>query len=190
MQYGNTAFGFISNTQAVAQATLAPATSSSAITNVLKANGLIASAFAGAAQYYAVGELGGAHATSGGDRLTTTSQLNLTLDPNAVPVGGQLIVGLYGGTLVGTWVTGVSLSVKENGTAMARLSFTADSAGAAKPAFSDVAHNLGALSGTGTVTLDFTLSVTCMAAGSGFYGGLIIGDPPKPQLAGWVQPHF
>jgi hypothetical protein len=190
LQYGNTAMTFITSAQAVANATLAPAASSSAVTNVLKANSAIATAFTGAKQYYAVGELGGQHATGGGGAQTTTSRLDLVLDQTTVPSGGNLIVGLYGGDTIGTGVTGVSLSVTENGTAVASLSFTNDSATAAKAAFSNMAHNLGALSGSGTIALDFTLSVTSKAAGSGFYGGIIIGDPPSPHVSPSFHTHF
>jgi hypothetical protein len=75
-------------------------------------------------------------------------------------------------------VTGVSLQVTENGTAVAALSFTGDSPTQAKAAFSNMAFDLGALSGSGTLTLDFQLSVTTDGTGSGFYGGVIVGDPP------------
>jgi hypothetical protein len=169
---------FITTRQAVATATLAPSVGSTAVTNVLNANGAIAAAFGGATQYYAVGELGGGHATGGTAAQTTTSTFSLTLAQNAVPTGGDLVVGLYGGVTKGAGVTGVSLSVTENGAAVAALSFSDDTAAQAQAAFSDMAQNLGALAGGGTIALDFSLSVTSDAAGSGFYGGLIIGDPP------------
>jgi hypothetical protein len=114
----------------------------------------------------------------------------MVIDQTKVPSGGDLIVGLYGGDTIGTGVTGVSLSVTENGTTVGSLSFTNDSAAQAKIAFSNMAHNLGALSGSGTIALDFTLSVTSSGAGSGFYGGLIIGDPPAPHASPAVQTHF
>jgi hypothetical protein len=166
------------------------------VKNVLNANHAIATAFAGGTQYYAVGELGGAHASAAAGLQTTTSQFALTLSQSAVPVGGDLVVGLYGGVTTGTGVTGVSLSVTENGAKVSALSFSNDTAAQARAAFTDLAQNLGGLSGTGTVALDFTLSVTSNAAGSGFYGGLIIGDPPNGHLSAWAwlsawaRPHF
>jgi hypothetical protein len=190
LQYGNTAMGFITTPQAVANATLAPSASSTAVTDVLKANSAIATAFTGAKQYYAVGELGGQHATGGGGSETTTSRLDMVIDQTKVPSGGDLIVGLYGGDTIGSGVTAVSFSVTENGTAVASLSFTNDSAAQAKIAFSNMAHNLGALSGSGTIALDCTLSVTSSGAGSGFYGGIIIGDPPSPHAPPAFHSHF
>jgi hypothetical protein len=179
LQYGNTALAFITSSQAVANADLAPGSGSTAVKNVLSGNTAIAKAFTGATQYYAVGELGAGHATGGGDSETTTSQLNLVLDRASVPAGGHLVVGLFGGVTEGNHVTGVSLSVTENGATVSALSFTNDSAEQAKIAFSNMAFNLGALSGSGTLALDFQLSVTSSGAGSGFYGGIIVGDPPS-----------
>jgi hypothetical protein len=190
LQYGNTAMAFITNRQAVANATLAPATNATAVTNVLSANAAIATAFSGATQYYAVGELGGAHSTGGTAVQTQTASFSLKLAQSAVPAGGDLIVGLYGGETTGAGVTGISLSVTENGATVAALSFTNDTAAQAKAAFSDMAQNLGALSGSGTIALDFTLTVTSGAPGSGFFGGLIIGDPPATHPSVWLRPHF
>jgi hypothetical protein len=58
------------------------------------------------------------------------------------------------------------------------LSFSNDSAEEARAAFSNHGFDLGALSGSGTLTLDFQLSVTSDGAASGFFGGIIAGDPP------------
>ena len=183
LQYGNTAPAFVSSPQAVAKADLAPSVSSTAVKGVLNANAAIASAFSGAGQYYAVGELGASHATGGSDSQTSTAQLSLMLDQTKVPAGGTLVVGLFGGVTEGSGVTGVSLSVTENGTTVAALSFTNDTAAQAQAAFADMGFNLGALSGTGSLALVFKLSVTSDTAGSGFYGGLIVGDPPaSPAL--------
>ncbi len=178
LQYGNTAIAFITSPQAVANADLAPAAGSTAVQNVLNANGAIAAAFSGATQYYAVGELGAGHATGGSDNETTTAQLNLTLDRASVPAGGNLVVGLFGGVSEGSNVTAVSLNVTENGIPVAALSFSNDTAAQAVAAFTNMAFNLGALAGSGTLALDFQLSVTSTGAGSGFYGGIVVGDPP------------
>jgi hypothetical protein len=186
LKYG-ASLAFVTSPQAVANADLAPAASSSAVTSVLGSNTAIAAAFTGAKQFYAVGELGGGHGTGGTASQTSTAQLYLTIDQTKVPSGGHLVVGLYGGTLVGSGITGVSLSVTENGTAVAPLSFTNDTAVQARAAFTNMGFDLGTLSGTGTVSLGFTLSVTSTSAGSGFYGGVIVGDPPGHAAA--VMPH-
>jgi hypothetical protein len=187
LQYGTAAPAFVTTPQAVAAADLAPAASSTAVKGVLNANGAIASAFSGAAQYYAVGELGAGHATGGSDSETTTAQLFLNIDQTQVPAGGDLVVGLFGGFTKGSGVTGVSLSVTENGTAVSALSFSNDTATQAQAAFTDMGFNLGALSGGGTVALDFVLSVTSGSAGAGFYGGLIVGDPPSHAMPALLQ---
>jgi hypothetical protein len=178
---------FVTTPQAVANADLAPAPSSTAVTSVLGSNSAIASAFTGAKQFYAVGELGGGHGTGGTGGQTSIAQLYLTIDQTKVPSGGHLVVGLYGGTLEGVGVTDVSLSVTENGAAVAALSFTDDSPAMALAAFTNMGFNLGLLSGTGTVSLGFVLSVTSSSAGSGFYGGVIVGDPPSYSAA--LMPH-
>jgi len=51
----------------------------------------------------------------------------------------------------------------------------------------DMGFNLGLLSGTGTLALGFALSVTSSSAGSGFYGGVIVGDPPSHGFG--LMPH-
>jgi hypothetical protein len=135
-----------------------------------------------------VGELGAGHATGGTGSETSTAQLSLSIDQTKVPSGGHLVMGLYGGTLEGSGVTSVSLTVTENGASVAALSFTNDTAAQARAAFTNMGFDLGVLSGTGTVALSVQLSVTSDSAGSGFYGGLIVGDPPSDTLP--LTPHM
>ena len=74
----------------------------------------------------------------------------------------------------------VTFSLVADGTTV--VSETFKNGAAAQAAFTDMAIPLGslasgALSGD-TLTLSATLTVASTSAGSGFYGDLIIGDPP------------
>jgi len=63
---------------------------------------------------------------------------------------------------------------------------TFTSAASAVAYFSDNAMNLGSLAAApftaNTLTMQAVLTVTTDSEGSGFYGGIIIGDPPKARL--------
>jgi|GEM_PF-6282123 len=89
--------------------------------------------------------------------------------------------GFYGGTLVGTGVTGVVLTVIANGQTL--LSKSLASSALAKTYFTNDAVDLGSLAaslyGAGVANLSISLAVTSTSVGSGFYGNVLIGDPPK-----------
>ena len=188
LRYGNTAFSFITNQQAVANLDLAPSAGSSAVRHVLDTNPAIKSAFGAKPVFYGVGELGGGHAAGGTASDTSSAAASITLDQVSVPAGARLMVGLYGGKVEGHGVSSVSLTVTIDGTTQTALSFTNDTASQAAAAFDDKAFDLGVLSGSGTLTLDFALSVTSASAGSGFYGGIILGDPPEAGMAHAADP--
>jgi len=106
------------------------------------------------------------------------------------------VAGLYKGTVTGTGVTGVTFDLYADGTHEIQEQFT--SAAAAKAWFTDHAFDLGSLVsgfplGGDTLTLKAVLTVTSNSAGSGFYGDIIIGDPPRagttrdPALHGLIQ---
>jgi len=77
-------------------------------------------------------------------------------------------------------VTGVTLDIYADSVDVLSEVFT--TAAQAKAFFSDKAMDLGALTslaqGGTAVSLQAVLTVTSDTAGSGFYGGLLIGDPP------------
>jgi hypothetical protein len=182
--YGNSAFATTTTPEAVAQSVLAPSKSSTAVKNVLDAAGntAIKGAFSAAQAFYGVGELGVAHASGGTDSETNTSQLSLTLQQSEIPAGHDLVVGFYGGDLVGSGVTQVILAIDANGTSMSQT-FTAAQAVAA---FTDNPLSLGALAASGAYDLSIQLTVTTDAAGSGFYGGFIIGND-VPAMAAFQE---
>jgi hypothetical protein len=183
LAYGNTAFASTAQ-GAVAQAVLAPTAASAAVKGVLDAagNSAIKAAFTPNHGFFAVGELGAAHAASGTAVETDSAQFSVSLDQGDSHAGQNLLLGLYGGQLVGSGVTQVVLTLDENGTSI-NDTYTA---GQAVTAFTDGVIELGPLAASGAYDLTVELSVTSDAAQSGFYGGFIAGastNAMAPHLA-------
>ena len=92
--------------------------------------------------------------------------------------------------MLGAGVTGVTFDLYADGNDVIHRTFT--SAAAAKSFFTNNAIDVGSLaSGTlsgNTLTLRAVISVTTTSAGSGFYGDLIIGDPPGSAAAQSAAP--
>jgi len=134
-----------------------------------------------------MGELGGGYSTGGTIAQTTTTSLSETVDLTQDKTRGNLDLGLFNGTVVGTGVTSVTFTLVADG--ITEINQTFSSAAAALAYFKDgVPTYIGSSSlasgeplGGNTLTLKATLSVTTDGAGSGFYGGLIIGDGPTAQ---------
>ena len=110
----------------------------------------------------------------------------MTVDLNQLSVKEHLLVGFYGGKSVGAaGVTGVTLTISANGSTLVNESF--GTAAAAVTWFTNHAVDLGALTAplyaSGTLNLVGTLTVTSKAAGSGFYGNMLIGDPPSAETS-------
>jgi hypothetical protein len=184
---GGAAAGFATSGQSLSAANGAPnAASTSAI---LKANKAIAAAFGAAPSFFEIGELGGAYAASGGTASqTTTESAEVVVDLTQLAVRQDLELGLFKGTAVGTGVTGVTFDLYADGTDVIHQSFA--TAAAAVAYFTNHAIDVGslasgALSGN-TLTLNAVMSVTTSKAGSGFYGGILLGDPPALVSA---RPH-
>ena len=153
---------------------------------VLNSNTNIKAAFGSAPVFFGIGELGGAYSTgAAGGSQTVTSSFTETVDLTQLNPLQDLVVGFYKGTAIGTGVTGVTFDLYANGTDVVHQTFA--TAAAAKTYFTNNAIDLGSLasgplSGP-TLTLQATLSVTMSAAGSGFYGELILGDPPAAKTS-------
>ncbi len=92
---GDPALAFATGGQAVAFESGAPdATSTAAI---LTANPTIAAAFGASPTFFAIAELGGAYAKSGGTASqTTTETVNLTVDLTQLAARQDLMAGFYG----------------------------------------------------------------------------------------------
>ena len=87
------------------------------------------------------------------------------------------MIGLYDGAVLGAGFTSMTFSLSVNGTSViAPATFT--SAAAAKAYFTDHAFNFGALPASSSIPIVATMSITSASAGSGFYGAIIVGDPP------------
>ena len=155
------------------------------VTAILSANSAIKAAFNTASpSYFASAEVGGRHSSLAAGAETVTASFNLTVDLSQLAVREHLILGFFGGKSFGaTGVTGVTLTITANGSSV--VSETFSTAAAAVTYFTNHAVDVGSLTapayGSGTLNLTATLTVTTKAAGSGFYGNILIGDPPAAQ---------
>jgi hypothetical protein len=183
-QIGVAAPAFSTTDTAVGQVTGAPsATTTSAI---LKANSSIATKFGASPVFFGVGELGGGYSSDGTSAQSVTSSFTEYVDLTRLSTRKDLVVGFYGGDLVGTGVTGVQLDVGVDGTNV--LSKTFATGADAKTWFTNNAVDLGSLVsgaalGADTLSFQAVLTVTSDAANSGFFGGVIVGDPPPAAPA-------
>jgi hypothetical protein len=140
---------------------------------VLGANAAIKAAFGTTHTIYAVGELGGAHASAGSDSETSSSSVSITISAADLASGGRLILGLFSGTPEGSFSG--SLTVGYQGGTLASETFTTSTL------FTNdvlVDTPFSALDFSGALDLTMTLAVTTPASGDGFSGGFIVGDPP------------
>ncbi len=175
---GGAAMPFGTAGSAVALETAAPVAAS---TNaVLAANPTIAASFGASPTFFSVGELGGAYDAGGTTSDTTTSSLSLVVDTSRLASLGDLLVGFYHPTAIGSGFTSLTFTLSADGSTLIDKTFT--TLAAAESYFNDAAVNLGAL-GSGALSgsllsLTATLSLTTDAAGSGFYFQMITGDPP------------
>ncbi len=170
---------FESQGQAVALETAAPDAAST--TAVLAANANIKTAFGASPEFFAIDELGGAYAKSGGTApQTTTETVNLTVDLTQLASRQNLVAGFYNATELGAGFTSLTFTLTGDGTSLVNKTFT--TLASAQAFFSDTAMSLGSLStgalGGNILTLVATFSITTDAAGSGFYAQMILGDPP------------
>jgi hypothetical protein len=175
---GGASASFLTSGQAVALETGGPNAASSGA--VLAANHDIKVAFGSSPVFFAVGELGGGYSSGGKASQTVTSSFDETVDLTQLAKRRDLVIGLDNGTVAGSGFTSLTFDLFADGNDVIHQTFT--SAAAAQSYFTDHAIDVGslasgALSGN-TLSLQATMSVTTGSAGSGFYGGLIIGDPP------------
>jgi hypothetical protein len=146
----------------------------SATTKVLNANHAIKTAFGTNPSFYALGELGGGHATLGTDTETSSSSVTISINQANIGTPGTLLIGLYNGQAIDpSGITGITLTVTGNGVQLADLVLSAGTA------FQDDPISLGVLADSGTLAIDVSLTVTTDQAGAGFYGNFVLGDPPS-----------
>ena len=177
---GGPAQPFETQGSALALETAAPDSGSTAA--VLAANPIIAAAFGAAPTFFAIDEMGGAYAKSGGTTSqTNTDDIDLTVDLTKLSPEGDLILGFYGGTALGAGFTSMTLSITADGAASPQFSQTFTTVASALAFFSDTTQDLGTL-GAGslsgnTLSLQIQMTITT-TAGEGFAGQIIVGDPP------------
>jgi hypothetical protein len=178
---GGASAKFLTGPQSVAFETGAPNAASTAA--VLKSNSSIKAAFGSSPVFFGMDELGGGYSSGGASASqSTVSTIQETIDLTQLTTRKDLVVGFYSGTTLGTGVTGVTLDLYADGNATPVLSESFASAAAAQAWFTNNAVDLGSLAtdpqlNANTLTLTADLTVTS-TSGSGFYGDLIIGDPP------------
>ncbi len=156
-------------------------------TAVLDANPGIASAFGASPVFFAEGELGGQYSTGGTAAQTITDTVEIKVDLSKLASPKDLMIGLFNATPLdeGLGSGDLTLTLTNNGTVLFTRSFATETDAIAF--FTDKAIDLGAL-GAGPLsgsTLDLvaTFTLHTSAAGQGFYGQFIIGDPPPGAVA-------
>jgi hypothetical protein len=155
-----------------------------AVSAVFSANSNIASMFGSSPDVYALGEIGGAHATAGTDAETPTSTVTFDLNNANLASNEEVAIGLYDGdSVAAAGVTNILLDVTENSHSLVDKSFA--SAGDAQSYFMDNAFSDQLLLSPGGGAADFSVSLTVSAdaANSGFYGDFIIGGVPEATAA-------
>jgi hypothetical protein len=171
---GGSQAAFVTTGQAVALVTGAP--SAATTSAILAANSSIKTAFGSSPVFFAVGELGGSYTAAGSGTETSTSTIDETIDLTKLSSVKDLVIGLYDGHVSDSSdVSSIVLSVDADG-----HTFTESATGATAVAlFTDKGFNLGSMASYGnTLDLSVSLEVTTTSAGAGFYGDVIVGDPP------------
>ena len=147
---------------------------------VLAANPAIAVAFGGSPSFYAIDEFGGQYIGSGSAPETTSETIAMTVDLNQLSSPGDLLLGLFGGTAIGSGFSELTITLTANNNPAALVDQTFTSLSAAETYFTDNPVNLGPVGGpAGMLGLSVTVTLTTDAPGSGFYFQLILGDPPS-----------
>jgi len=109
----------------------------------------------------------------------------MIVDINEANIGaaGNLTLGFYGGTVVGSGVTGVTVTLTDGGsTDLINQSFASTSA--ALNYFTDhgIVDLLPLAATNGVLSLDLTITLTTDQAGSGIYTGFIVGKAGSGSL--------
>jgi hypothetical protein len=135
----------------------------------------------------AVGQLGGAHSSSGTNTETSTASADITLDLTKLTGQPDPVLALDGPVSTGSGVTGVALSVTADGSSLFTESFT--SAAAAATYFNDHPIDLGSLTSgvlaaSPTLDVHVALSVTSTQAGGGEYTQFLLGTDTISQSPG------
>ena len=113
--------------QAVALETGAPSSASTAA--VLAANSNIKAAFGAAPVFFAIDELGGSYASSGGTTSeTVVDTVSLTVDLTKLASKQNLVAGFYNATALGTGFTSLTFTLTGDGQTLINKTFTTLSA--------------------------------------------------------------
>jgi hypothetical protein len=123
-----------------------------------------------------MGEMGGKYDINGTSPETISDQVDLTIDPAEIANPNELVLGLYGGSSLGSGISDLTFDVTANGSALVDETFTSTSA--AINYFTNDALQLGAISqlgASGAISFDLSLSETTSSANSGFFANFLLG---------------
>jgi hypothetical protein len=151
--------------------------------SILNANHNIKTALGPSPTIFDEGELGGAHAGTGTASQSETSSVQVQINLADLSSAGSFVLGLYDGAITdAAGVSQVTLNVTEDGQMMAMQNY---SGAGAVTAFTDGVPMLNdaGFTNSGTATVKVSLTVTTTAAGAGFSGDFIFGDPPQAAMA-------
>jgi hypothetical protein len=151
---------------------------------ILSANHKIQVAFGPHPTVFEIGELGGGYSGPTSVTQTETSSITETLDLAKLTASGNFALGLYDGAITdAAGVSQVVLTVTDTTTNNTLFSATYTGAEALNAFTSDFAPTLNnpAFTNSGSATIEVSLGVTTTAAGAGFTGDFIFGDPPQTQ---------
>ncbi len=120
---GPAALDFSTTAQALATQNAAPDAATTA--PVLSANANIAAAFGASPSFFAVDELGGSYAKSGGTASeTTTDTIDLTVGLTQLASRQNLVAGFYGATGLGTGFSSLTFTLTGDGAQLFTETFT------------------------------------------------------------------
>jgi hypothetical protein len=171
------------------------APSSASTTAVLTDNPAIKTAFGASPVFFAIEQLGGKYAKSGGSGAqSVTDTVNLTVDLTKLASEQDLVVGFYGAAGAGTGFSSLTFTLTADGGGTPLLTKTFTTLVSAENFFTNNSMDFGKL-GTGalagsTLTLQAQFVLTTSAPGTSFYANLIVGDPPAASGATRFAQHM
>lgn len=160
--------------------------SSADIDAILDGNPNIATGFSDATSYFAIAELGATSGANGTTDQTAGGTLDFVVNLSALPAVDNLLMGFYDGNIELDGFTTMSFSISVDGVAV--TDFAWNDPEDALTFFSDNFVDYGPISELdlnedGLLEFSIAFSMVTAPIGNGFFGSILIGDPPA------VAPH-
>jgi hypothetical protein len=142
----------------------------------------IASGFQNATSYFAIAEVAGRHSGGSAGLQTASVSIDFSLDLDALDVQGDLLIGFNG---FGTGFTSLAFTITADGNLLENESWTdlGDALAFFNDRYRDDYGPVAALdsdSDDNLIDFQITFEIVTETANEGFWGDIIIGDPP-PQ---------